>query len=265
MVVICWGNLAKSADDTQRIEEAIQDYLEEHDSNPNAHMGDDYSLGAHRLQTMLDHPYGSIYPFHVYAIDAGTISTGGMIVRGGGPYIKVLDEEDNERVHIYPEGIIVKDGKIVVENESGNTVIDGKGLFGNNIFYSGQKIKKTQTKLWGDSLVYALPPLEFGVYLTRETPVMVFGVINWQTWGDDTQAQIQIEYPGGYFPQKGAWGGGGQSTILNTGVITFTHVLTLYTGYNTVRLVGSRSTPDSDASIEGIEAPSTFGYLVLGN
>ena len=60
MAIICWGSLAKSADDTQRIEEAIQDYIETHDMNPNAHMGEDYALGVHRLQAVLDHSRGSI-------------------------------------------------------------------------------------------------------------------------------------------------------------------------------------------------------------
>ncbi|MFA6335629.1 MAG: right-handed parallel beta-helix repeat-containing protein [Bacteroidales bacterium] len=67
MTVVCWGNLAKSADSVQRIEQSIQAYIEGHDENPNAHMGADYSLGAHRLQTEIDHlPYSArnslLYP-----------------------------------------------------------------------------------------------------------------------------------------------------------------------------------------------------------
>jgi len=58
MTIICWGNLSKSADSTQKIEGAISEYIETHDENPNAHMGADYSLGAHRLQVEIDHlPY----------------------------------------------------------------------------------------------------------------------------------------------------------------------------------------------------------------
>jgi len=60
MAIICWGNLAKSADDVQKIEQAIQDYIETHDMNPNAHMGEDYALGVHRLQAVLDHMDGSV-------------------------------------------------------------------------------------------------------------------------------------------------------------------------------------------------------------
>ena len=67
MTVFCWGNLGKSADDSQRIEEAIQAYVENHDANPNAHMGEDYALGAHRLMVEIDHlPYSAknalLYP-----------------------------------------------------------------------------------------------------------------------------------------------------------------------------------------------------------
>lgn len=55
MPIVCWGNLAKSADSTERIEQSIQAYIEGHDENPNAHMGEDYALGAHRLQIEIDH------------------------------------------------------------------------------------------------------------------------------------------------------------------------------------------------------------------
>ena len=65
MAIICWGNLAKTANETQRIEQAIQEYIENHDMNPNAHMGEDYALGVHRLQAVMDHLPESVYPSHV--------------------------------------------------------------------------------------------------------------------------------------------------------------------------------------------------------
>lgn len=65
MPIVCWGNLAKSADSTQRIEQSIQAYIEGHDENPNAHMGADYALGAHRLATELDHLEGSVSFYHL--------------------------------------------------------------------------------------------------------------------------------------------------------------------------------------------------------
>jgi len=66
MPIICWGNLVKAADDTQRIEQAIDEYIEGHNENPNAHMGENYALGAHRLQTVLDHSPYSIFNLHTY-------------------------------------------------------------------------------------------------------------------------------------------------------------------------------------------------------
>lgn len=74
MVVICWGNLAKSAESTEKIEQAIGGYIESHDENPNAHMGEGYALGAHRLQTILDHQHGSI-DFKYLATDKVIISS----------------------------------------------------------------------------------------------------------------------------------------------------------------------------------------------
>ena len=66
MAIICWGNLAKAANDTLKIEQSIMGYVETHDENPNAHMGEDYALGAHRLATMLDHSPYSVFNRFLY-------------------------------------------------------------------------------------------------------------------------------------------------------------------------------------------------------
>ena len=60
MAIICWGNLAKSADDTQRIEQSIQGYVEEHNENVNAHQIEGSSLYMHRINEKLDHALGSV-------------------------------------------------------------------------------------------------------------------------------------------------------------------------------------------------------------
>jgi len=60
MAIICWGNLAKSADDTQRIEQSIQGYVEDHNENVNAHQVYGSSLYMHRVQEKLDHLQRSI-------------------------------------------------------------------------------------------------------------------------------------------------------------------------------------------------------------
>jgi hypothetical protein len=173
MPVICWGNLAKSADDTQRIEQAIQEYVDSHNENPNAHMGSDYSLGSHRLQTLLDHPYNSIRYWHVYDVHADSITAGALVVKGGGPYIVVQDQSGAERVKIYPEGIIVKNGRITVQNEGNVQIIDGKGLFGQNVFINGIRYSGSLGDIgnnWKD-----VPNLYHGVYVPRSVPVMLFG------------------------------------------------------------------------------------------
>jgi len=60
MAIICWGNLAKAADETTRIEESISDYVERHDENVNAHQVYGSSLYMHRIQDELDHKFGSV-------------------------------------------------------------------------------------------------------------------------------------------------------------------------------------------------------------
>lgn len=60
MPIICWGNLAKSADDTLRIEQSISDYVTGHDENVNAHQIPGSALYMHRVNEILDHLDGSV-------------------------------------------------------------------------------------------------------------------------------------------------------------------------------------------------------------
>ena len=266
MTIICWGNLAKSADETQRIEQAIQEYVEGHDENPNAHMGADYALGAHRLQAALDHPYGSIRYWHVADIHAEAITAGGIVVKGEGPYIVVLDEAYIERVKIYPEGIIIKKGKIVIQNEDDNTLLDSIGLKGNNIFFSGQLEKTTDQNIPGDGNWYTITPFSVGMYLKRQMPVMFFGIIQTTSSGNDATLAIKIQYPTGYFPRSMGWIAPNTGEEINQrSIISFVHILQLYSGFNTVSLIGARTTPDETINVLRLNETSTFGYMVLSS
>jgi len=266
MPVICWGNLAKAADDDSKIEQSIQEYVMGHDENPNAHMGEQYALGAHRLQNILDHPYSSIYPWHVYAIDAFSIATGALVVKGQGPYIVVQAPDESERVKIYPEGIIIKKGKIVLETEDDKNIIDAKGIRGSNIIYSGEAHKEDDQRFTGDAEWALVTPLQFGFYLARPSPVLVFGNIKWRMYDNEANPLFKIEYPGGYFPSwKWLSGWGPLANTHNYGEISFTHLLMLAGGYNLLRLLGCRSTPDAEVYVLGENFTTTFGYMVLGN
>ena len=265
MAIVCWGNLGKDAQSTQRIEQAIQDYVESHDENPNAHMGTDYSLGAHRLQTLLDHPYGSIKYYHVYDIHADRITAGGMVVKGAGPYISVQDDEGEERVKIYPEGIIVKNGLISIENDEHQVLIDKKGLWGDNITYIGEVYKTNRQEVIGDFDWYFLTGLEHGIYLSRPSPVQIWGFLSCSQDGNSASAAAIIEYPGGYWPAQHHLWWNGESDTPNWGNIQFTALLHLAGGYNKIRVLGARSTPDSRVWFEGLQDLCSFGYMVLGN
>lgn len=62
MPAICWGLLAKAANDTTTIEQAIETLLAEHNENVTAHGGYGYALYTHRQTIYMDHPYQSILP-----------------------------------------------------------------------------------------------------------------------------------------------------------------------------------------------------------
>jgi len=66
MAIVCWGNLAKTADDVIRIEQSIEDYVSGHNQNPNAHAADGYSLFEHRTQDVIDHTFYSVRNIFMY-------------------------------------------------------------------------------------------------------------------------------------------------------------------------------------------------------
>jgi len=56
---IVWSELPKAQDDPQTIAEAIAAAIAAHEADPEAHLGEDESLEAHRANDVLDHPPGS--------------------------------------------------------------------------------------------------------------------------------------------------------------------------------------------------------------
>ncbi len=55
-----WGQMAKSAVDSETVEEAVTRLIAEHEASPSAHLGDNESIAVHRAETVIDHPAGSV-------------------------------------------------------------------------------------------------------------------------------------------------------------------------------------------------------------
>lgn len=55
-----WGNLEKAQDDNTTIEEAIAEAIDNHNSDSEAHLGSGESLDDHKLESVIDHPIGSV-------------------------------------------------------------------------------------------------------------------------------------------------------------------------------------------------------------
>lgn len=62
MALPLWGQLEKATDDEQTIDEAIAEAIAAHESDPEAHLGEDESLEKHKTEEIIDHPQGSILP-----------------------------------------------------------------------------------------------------------------------------------------------------------------------------------------------------------
>jgi hypothetical protein len=60
MALPLWDQLEKSQDDNETIEEAIDRIVAEHNSDTEAHLGDDESLESHKAEPVIDHPAGSV-------------------------------------------------------------------------------------------------------------------------------------------------------------------------------------------------------------
>lgn len=88
MSVETWGQMAKSADDAEKVEQAISRLIAEHEADPSAHLGAGESLEAHRANEIIDHPAGSVVSdkisFNDYILQMPFISldgfqSGGMV------------------------------------------------------------------------------------------------------------------------------------------------------------------------------------------
>ena len=55
-----WGLMPKSQEDSETVEEAINRIVEAHNDSPEAHIGENQSLGVHRESGIVDHLAGSI-------------------------------------------------------------------------------------------------------------------------------------------------------------------------------------------------------------
>jgi hypothetical protein len=232
-------------------------------------MGEDYALGAHRLQTELDHPYGSVGWYHILDMHADRITAGAMVIRGNGPYLVVQDEEYNERVRVYQEGIIVKYGRIAVQNQGNEQIIDGKGINGSNVFYSSaiQKQNPTTIRGWGEW--YPIDELQTGIYLTRDTPVFIFGTLSGGFIKPEGTARVRLQAGDIYFPGSGVGSLGwdiSQNATYPTKNISFTfqNIINIKAGANLIRLMAYYS-GSTDVIIYSGGSQTTFGYIILGN
>lgn len=87
MSVETWGQMAKSSDDAEKVEEAISRLIAEHEADPSAHLGAGESLEAHRANEVIDHPASSIVAdklsFNEYVLSMPFTTLDGIFNGGG--------------------------------------------------------------------------------------------------------------------------------------------------------------------------------------
>jgi hypothetical protein len=170
MPIICWGNLAKSATETTTIDSEISDYIETHDENPNAHMGADYSLGAHRLAVELDHASGSV-GFHHLVMDSitgmgffesldGWATHGSLSVGVFGIMVRPSTSDDNDEAYLWPGKLIGSSlsmdptknpffqTTVILGSDTSQLVYFGLGVFGLDDSWDGIGFKVVNANLY---------------------------------------------------------------------------------------------------------------------
>ena len=60
MSVEVWGTLPKSSEDPEKVEEAIDRIVGEHNDDPDAHLGENQALQSHRASEIIDHVARSV-------------------------------------------------------------------------------------------------------------------------------------------------------------------------------------------------------------
>lgn len=79
MSVETWGDMPKSQEDAQKVNEAITQAISDHNDDPEAHLGPEQSLQSHRASEIIDHVARSIVGDKVNAlIDAFEAADGGI-------------------------------------------------------------------------------------------------------------------------------------------------------------------------------------------
>ena len=106
MSVETWGLMAKSQEDAETIEEAIDRIVAVHEAEPEAHTGEGESLAAHRENEVVDHLQGSVLAdkqtmtetilrSNFQSLD-GWVVTGNAVVDGFGALVISIESGDVE-------------------------------------------------------------------------------------------------------------------------------------------------------------------------
>jgi len=89
MPMVVWGLLTKSAEDSQKIEEAIDAKISDHNADPDAHGLADMALYAHRSGDVLDHIAESVKNIKIEAKARAHIAI--VDITGGGDYTDIQE------------------------------------------------------------------------------------------------------------------------------------------------------------------------------
>lgn len=88
MSVEVWGQLPKSTEDPEKIEEAIERIVDEHNEDPTSHLGPTQALESHRAAEIIDHAARSIVGDKINTIeDVGKCLDSGVATGAGDAYI----------------------------------------------------------------------------------------------------------------------------------------------------------------------------------
>ena len=89
-----WGQMPKSSEDAEKVEEAIDRVVGEHNDDPTSHLGPTQALQSHRASEIIDHAARSIVGDKINTVeDVGKSIYEGVVTDAGDAYIEDSSKE----------------------------------------------------------------------------------------------------------------------------------------------------------------------------
>lgn len=101
----------------------------------------------------------------------GTLKLGGLDNTNG--VFSLVDADDDEKIYMDKDGIIIRDGRLLIENDAGDTTIDEFGVVSENNFVQTQSVYAALTQTISGTTEVDLTDSELNFSVDRPRAIMI--------------------------------------------------------------------------------------------